>query len=269
MNTFMRSAGLFFVKNATKILTGASVGFTVLAVVEAHQASRKSADIYIREARRRMEGVVSDEHKDQFWIPASQIASEFTIKERVQMSWKCYITTGIFATAAVSCAIGAHVQGVKQYAALAGAYAASEKSFIEYRKKVKEVIGEDKEKSVRDEVAKEHADRTPPEGPPQEGKVWTHDMQTGHNFWCDIQRAQQAENNINKALASGDIFVDMNEFLHATGQPECSLGENNGWIGINSDKWFDLRLTSMLDERNNPMVVFDYDVYSLADFKYL
>ena len=79
--------------------------------------------------------------------------------EVVKTTWKCYIPSAILATTSTACLIGASAVNSKRNAALATAYQLSQTALTEYKEKVVETIGEKKEQSIRDKVAKERVEK--------------------------------------------------------------------------------------------------------------
>ena len=66
-----------------------------------------------------------------------------------------YFPTILFGTATITCIFGANMLNKKQQAVLTSAYAYLNSSFNEYKDKVKAIYGEDEEKRVREEIAKD------------------------------------------------------------------------------------------------------------------
>ena len=83
--------------------------------------------------------------------------------EIIKVTWKCYIPAGITCMVSIACLIGARSVNARRNAALATAYTLSESTLRDYQKKVIETIGEKKEQTVRDAVAKEYIERDPVE----------------------------------------------------------------------------------------------------------
>ena len=82
-----------------------------------------------------------------------------TFLEKVQMIVPSYIPTFLLFGTSATCFILNTLKEERKIATLAGLYSMSEKSFEEYREKVKEMFGKNKESKVRDEIAVDHANR--------------------------------------------------------------------------------------------------------------
>ena len=80
-------------------------------------------------------------------IKAEQIrdGEELSKKEFLKRTWKCYVWTILSAIVSSGCIIAGNRLSVKQIMALSGLAAAGSAKFNEYRAKVKEIIGEEKE----------------------------------------------------------------------------------------------------------------------------
>lgn len=79
--------------------------------------------------------------------------------EKFRLVVPSYIPTVLLFGTSAACIILNTLKEERKIATLAGLYSMSEKSFEEYRDKVKEMFGERKENKVRDGVAEDHANR--------------------------------------------------------------------------------------------------------------
>ena len=86
---------------------------------------------------------------------------ELSKVDKVKLTWKCYAPAAIGYCASAACIIGANSVNAKRNAVLAGAYKLSESALLEYRDKVKEVIGEEREREIKDSIAQDRVDKTP------------------------------------------------------------------------------------------------------------
>ena len=127
-------------KHSPEILTGIGVAGMISAVVVAVGATPKALKL--------IEDKKEQEQKDKL-----------TVKETVKTAWKCYIPTAAVCVASAVCIICANSVSSKRTAAIATAYKLSETAMREYHDKVVEVIGEKKEKTVRDSIAKDKIEK--------------------------------------------------------------------------------------------------------------
>lgn len=82
---------------------------------------------------------------------------EMTFWEKMQMIGPSYIPCVLLFGTSATCFILNTLKEERKIATLAGLYSMSEKSFEEYREKVKDMFGERKEAKVRDEIASDQA----------------------------------------------------------------------------------------------------------------
>lgn len=82
---------------------------------------------------------------------------EMTFWEKTRMIGPSYIPCFLLFGASATCFILNTLKEERKIATLAGLYSMSEKSFEEYREKVKDMFGERKEAKVRDEIAADKA----------------------------------------------------------------------------------------------------------------
>src|SRR4051794_29662266 len=140
----------FSIDNSPAILTAFGVAGTITAAVLAGRAGFKAADILEKERYKRS--------MQRTGVPDSPFS--FTTKEKFKATWTLYIPAA--GTALLSCGaiIGANTISTKRAAAMASAYAISEKAWAEYREKVVERLGANKDREVRDSVAQDRVSRT-------------------------------------------------------------------------------------------------------------
>lgn len=201
-------------KHSPEILTGIGIAGMIATTVTAVKATPKALRM----------------------IDAKEIEEDrrLSTKEAVAVSWKCYVPaaiTGIFSTA---CLIGASSVNVHRNAALATAYTISETALKEYKEKAVEVVGEKKERAIRDAVAKEQLEKANIKErkfvPTGRGETPCFDPLTNTCFKSDMETLRKAENMLNKQMRD-DMVITVNEFLQEIGLEPCdaSIGENLGW----------------------------------------
>ena len=187
-------------------------------------------------------------------------------KEVLGATWKNYIPTAIMLGVSAGCFMGsAHISN-KRNVAMATAYGLSETAFRTYREKVIESIGEKKEQSVRDAVARETLLANPQTSGnvivASSGDMTCFDGTSGRYFKCTVDKLRRAENEINRRMLD-EMYISLNEFYYEIGLPPIKAGDDLGW---NYSKGFlEIRLSSHLNEKEEPCLVLDYVVY--PDFK--
>ena len=151
MNKIANKAG----KNSPAILVGLGItsaaGAVIFAIKGTIAANKKVEEVKEAKINELMEEEIED-------IP---VEVELTKKEIVQATWKCYIPTAISFTTSVVCIICANNVNAKRNAAIATAYSMSEAALHEYKNKVIETIGEEKEKEIAKAVVKDKIEKAP------------------------------------------------------------------------------------------------------------
>lgn len=186
-------------------------------------------------------------------------------KDKVALTWKMYIPAASSAVCTIVCVILANRIGTKRAAALAAAYALSERAYEEYRDKVVEKLGAKKEQAARDEIAQERVNRNPPDSSivfAGEGTVLCMEAFTGRYFLSDIENLKKAQNDLNFRILH-DYYASLTEFYTLIDLPKTSMSDDFGW---NSDKPLELQFSATLTETGRPCMVIDYAVTPIRDF---
>lgn len=193
-----------------------------------------------------------------------------TTIETVKVTWKCYIPAAITCTTSMACLIGASSVNAKRNAALATAYKLSESALIEYRDKVVETIGEKKEQTVRDAIAKDHVDRNPVTNNEviitDKGYTLCYDELSGRYFYSDIEKIKKAANELNRQMLN-DMYISLNELYYELGLDGTKLGDQMGW-NINRGL-IDLKFSATVSSDDRPCIVLDYYVPPMYDYQNL
>lgn len=84
---------------------------------------------------------------------------ELTKQEIVKITAPIYAPTAILALSTIACIFGANVMNKRGQATVASAYALLNQSYKEYRKKARDIYGEESDASIREEMVKEQYDK--------------------------------------------------------------------------------------------------------------
>lgn len=193
---------------------------------------------------------------------------DLTVVETVKATWKCYVPAAITCATSAACLIGASSVHTKRNAALATAYKLSESALIEYRDKVVETIGEKKEQSVRDAIAKDHVEKNPVTNNEviitDRGYTLCYDELSGRYFYSDIEKIKKAANELNRQMLN-DMYVSLNELYYELGLDGTKLGEQMGW---NIDRGLiDLKFSATVSADDRPCIVLDYRIPPMYDYQ--
>lgn len=230
------------VKSATKkhapgILTGFGIAGMITTTVLAVKATPKALEL-IKEA---------EEAKEE---PDSKL----TAIETVKTTWKCYIPAAVTCAASVTCLIGASSVSARRNAALATAYELSKTALTEYKDKVVEVIGEEKEKEVREKVSEARIQKKPVSEPEiistGYGDELFFDPLSGRYFKSNVGAIDKAAINLNKDMLRSPFgYISLNEFYSALNLENVELGEDLGW---NIDNIIEIDYHSKMTENGKP-----------------
>lgn len=181
---------------------------------------------------------------------------ELTKKETVQTVYKCYIPATVTGALSVTCLVCASSAGARQRAALAAAYSLSETALNEYRQKVIETIGKNKEQAVCDEIDKEHIKEKPVSNNEviitEKGDMLCFEPISGRYFRSDIDKLRKVENDLNRRMRD-ENYITLSEFYYEIGLRDTDISGNMGWDV--SKGYIDLRFSSQLAEDDTPCLV--------------
>lgn len=164
--------------------------------------------------------------------------------------------------------IGASSANAKRNAALATAYTLSESTLRDYQKKVVETIGEKKEQSVRDAVAKDRIEKTPVTTREvivtEKGNALCLDYVSGRYFRSDRDTINRAINELNRRLRD-EMYISLNDFYYELGLSSTGLGDQLGWNIDNG--YIEPDFSSQLADDGTPCLVISYLVEPRYDYR--
>ena len=237
----------FLSKHSPEILVGIGVTGMVTSTVLAVKATPK-AMILLEQAK---------EEKGDVLTPI----------ETVKAAWKPYIPAVLLSVASISCIIGASAVNTKRNAALATAYAISERSLLTYRDKVIETIGEKKEKEIKEKIAQDEVDNKPVSNSQviitSKGNTLCMDNITRRYFRSDLDKVKKVINELNRQMITQN-YVSLNEFYYAVGMDGIKNGSLLGWNV--SDGLIELSCSTTLADNDEPCIVIDFETAPYYDF---
>jgi hypothetical protein len=244
--TLLKRAEKLLTDHSPVIMTGIGVSGTLLTAALTGKASFKAAEI-IRQKE------IFHQY-DDYTVP-------FGTKEKFELTWKLYIPAAGTAALTIAAIIMANRIGTRRTAAMAALYSLSDKAFTEYKEKVIDKIGANKEQSFRDEIAQDQVNKNPVST--REviitggGEVLCHDQMTGRYFKSSMEELKQAENKLNYEILH-DNYVSLSYFYDLIGLPSTTFSDDVGW---NSDKILELKISTVLSEDNQPClsIAFNYE----------
>ena len=246
----IKSAGRVLTKYSPGILTGIGIAGMIGATFMAVKATPKA--LYLIETKKEESEV-----------------EELTPVETIKTCWKCYIPATLATVLSIICLIGASTVSAKRNAALATAYSISEAALREYQEKVVEVVGEKKEKAVRDAVAKDQIERDPVTKSEvviidSNSNTLCYEPLSGRYFKSTIDKIKKAEIKLDRQMIQ-EMYVSLNDFYWEIGLDGTDLGDKMGW---NLSKgYMDLSFSSQLADDGTPCAVIVYGIPPVYDYQ--
>ena len=246
----IKSAERVLTKYSPGILTGIGIAGMIGATFMAVKATPKA--LYLIETK-----------KEEVEV------EELTSVETIKTCWKCYIPAALTTVVSAACLIGASTVSAKRNAALATAYSISEAALREYQEKVVEVIGEKKEKAVRDAVAKDQIERDPVTKSEvviidSNSNTLCYEPLSGRYFKSTIDKIKKAEIKLDRQMIQ-EMYVSLNDFYWEIGLDGTDLGDKMGW---NLSKgYMDLSFSSQLADDGTPCAVIVYGIPPVYDYQ--
>ncbi len=228
-------------RHGSEILISIGAASSISAVVLAIKATPKAVRLI-------------DERKKELEVENLDTA------ETVKTAWACYIPTVVTETFSIVCLICATTNNNKHNTALTAAYALSENAFREYRDKIIDTIGEQKEKSVRDSIAKDRIVNNPPLRSETSiipsGDQLCYDALSDRYFTSSADKIKKAQNELNARMLQ-EQNVSLNDFYYEIGLNDTLIGDSLGW-DINKTNFIDIYFNTQLAHGDIPCLVMDF-----------
>lgn len=236
----VKNLGGVLSRNSPAILTGLGCAGVLTTAILTGRATLRASEILKMEA--------PDEQ-----LPAAEI---------VKLTWKVFIPPVLVGASSIACIIGANTINTRRNAALAALYSLSETAFREYKEKVVEEIGRNKELKVRDNIAQDRV-TTNPVGDRTiiftgNGEVLCYDALCDRYFKSSAEKIRQQVLELNEELRN-DMWLDLNDLYYAIGLPSTKLGNQ---VGFDIDKgYIQVDYTGTLTPEGQPCLSIDMTVY--------
>lgn len=237
----LKAAEKFVIDNSPGILTGLGVAGAVTTAVLTGRATWNSA-------------LTIDEFADEN-TPNS---------EKLKMVWKEFIPPAAVGVVTVAAIIGANSVGSRRAAAITAAFKLSEQVNQDYKKKVLETLGMQKEEKLRSEIAAEKMAQNPPPGNMliiSGTNVLFFDELTGRYFENTMEKVQQAVNEINYQVNQYN-HASLSDFYWKIGLQATSFSDNVGWC---LDELLDVQYSPVMYE-GKPAIMIGYNSEPIKGF---
>jgi hypothetical protein len=178
--------------------------------------------------------------------------------DKVKLVWVQYLPAAGTTIATIGCIVFANRISATRLAAVAAAYSASEKRFGEYKQKVTEKLGINKEQAARDELAQERVNANPPSGQTiimGGGDSLFQDVMSGRYFMSDMESVRKAVNDLNERMMH-EMTCTLTEYYGELGLEKTKISDEVGWDVSNGP--IELRFSTALADNNRPCIVVDF-----------
>jgi hypothetical protein len=239
--TFVKNTQEWANKHTPEILTGFGIAGMLTTTVLAVKATPKALKLI-------------EDKKEELGT------DKLTVWETVKTTWKPYVPVVITGAVSTTCLIGACSVSTRRNAALATAYQLTTNALNEYKDKTLEMVGEKKEKAIREAIDKDRIEKNPVSRNEviitEKGQTLCFDPISARYFKSDIDKIKKAENELNKRMLH-DItgYASVNDFYDELGLDHIMIGDELGW---NVGDLIDISFSSQLTDDDQPCLVLDF-----------
>lgn len=151
----------------------------------------------------------------------------YTKKEAIMSCWKCYIPAISIGSATIFFIIGANALNKRKQIALANAYILLDRSYKEYKKKVRDIYGNDTDDNIKESIIEDKYD-SDTDLLKNEGTLLFYEEYYGKYFERTIEEVLKAEYELNRKLdKEGEVCL--NDFYRLLDLFESEIGDYYGW----------------------------------------
>lgn len=255
-------------KHSPEILTGIGIAGMITTTVLAVRATPKALELIEDEKRRQNREIAKEAARDgQDCCP--QITKLKPV-EVIKVAWKPYIPAAVTGVVSTGCLIGASSVNARRNAALAAAYNLSQTALTEYKDKVVEVIGEKKERTIRDKIAQEKVEKNPVSKSEViitgRGDVLFLEPVSMRYFTSDLENIRRIVNDINERLTTGmEEYISLSDFYDEIGLSHTITSDDMGW-NLGKDGLLKIDYPATKTDDGKPCLMLDYHVMPRYDY---
>jgi len=241
--------------NSTTILTAVGVVGTVGTAVLTGRASFKAAEL-----------IAQKQHdlEEELKFPETHVTQSKT--EKFKLVWPQFlppVATGIITVTSI---VMANRISSKKIAALTIAGGISERALQEYKDKVVERLGARQDEKLRDEIAQDRVNKTPPTSAEVmmvgNGQVLCFDSLTGRYFNSTVEDIKRAENRVNYEIINF-MNCSLSLFYEEIGLPPTVYTDSVGW---NMNNHFEVKFSTVMSEDQRPCISIDFSRLPTYDY---
>jgi hypothetical protein len=248
MKAIFHAAEKFVTDNTPGILTGFGVAGTVTTAILTAKATVAAVEKFQR----------AKQHQLNY-----NGRTETPFGEVFELVWKDYIPAAVSGVATVTCIVAANHIGTRRTAAIAAAFKLSEQLSEEYKAKVVQTLGLQKEEKVRSELAAERMASNPPSGMivVAGSNVLFYDELSGRYFTNEMETVRRAVNEINHKV-NNYYHASLSEFYDMIGLTATKFSDEFGW---NSDQLLEVQFAATIVE-GKPAIQLSYNHTPIRGF---
>lgn len=236
----------FIMAHRPELLLGAAVTSSVGGAILAAKGGYEARGLVDEEIRRR--------------DAANEKEPALTVKEKIQLTWMCYVPAAVTTTTSLASISGLHLVHVKEKKALATAALAAIEEVKEESKRFlkEETVGamtpEEKEKIYEDRLQNDPSVVMRDSDGEIEEMYLVRDAKTGRDIWSNQTRIEQAVLDVNNFIARhGEC--DLNSFYSNAGFGSTPDGDDWGWRGAD---WVEIVWDATVRDDGRPVKRFAF-----------
>lgn len=217
-------------KYGPEIAVGVGIAGMITTTILAVKATPKSLRLIEAEKKRRNHEI--KEEAKESGKDSVGLIDRLSILDTVKVAWKPYIPAMISGVLSIGCIVGASTVHVKRNAALATAYQLAANTLSDYKEKVIETIGEEKEREVQKKVDAKKVEKINSTEPSfvRKGKPLCIEPISGRPFEMDLEDVKAAINRLNYRLTGGmEECISLSEWYDEIGLKHTDVSDYMGW----------------------------------------
>lgn len=245
ISVFKQAQGLI-AENSAAILSGTAVVGVVTTAYLTGKATIKAYKALTEPPVPATEEEIHQWHEDRSTL------------DNVKIVAPLFIPPVLAGTATIGAIIGSYHISTSKSAALAAAYAISERSYSEYKDKVLETVGEKKVLDIKDAVDQQRIENNPPPAPTAfiigNDEVLCLDAFSGRYFRSTVETVRRAENDVN-AIIGADHVCPLSVYYQAIGFEDAEFASEFRWTTHN---YCQLDYTTQKTDDGRPCLVVSF-----------
>lgn len=243
-NVLQKKALVLLTENASALLTAGGVVGTVTTAVLTGRAAAQS----VRK--------LHDRDMEEASKPLSE-RKEITRKDNIMHVWPYFIPPVIAGGATIGSIVMASRISAQRAAALAAAYAVSEKQLKEYRGKVEEKLGVKKATEVQDSIQQDRVNTNPPTDKMVivgNGEVLCYDKYSDRYFKSSVEYIRRAEQVVQREIMNRNE-CELQLFYDELDIKPTEVSKTVGW---NLDHPCNVTISATMSNENTPVIAIDF-----------